>query len=192
MHAYIFSYLIVDYERLNFSVLQNKWSRDSTPQIVPISTTNNRNSVVNESDSSTNDGKAISSHKMTAGKIADITVAAFLICAIATKVAGFYFNHRRRRRKEEQPVDSKVVQARDPLEELDTSSKPSPEADSSSVNLRMHVLNGEEYNPVNSIQLYVENLTRYAWDWWPLRPSFRELLKNEIRIQWYCVSHRGR
>lgn len=54
---------------------------------------------------------------------------------------------------------------------------------------RMHATNGEEFTLVNSIKLYVESLTGEAWDWWPLRPSFRQLLEDEIRIQWHCVSY---
>lgn len=54
---------------------------------------------------------------------------------------------------------------------------------------RMHVMSGEEYNIINSTKLYVEYLTGEAWDWWPLRPSFRQLLDDEIRIQWQCVSY---
>lgn len=54
---------------------------------------------------------------------------------------------------------------------------------------RMHVSNGKEYNLINSIKLYVEYLTGEAWDWWPLRPSLRQLLEDEIRVLWRCVSH---
>ena len=48
---------------------------------------------------------------------------------------------------------------------------------------RMHVMNGEDNNVINSIKLYVEYLTGEAWDWWPLRPSIRQLLDDEIRRQ---------
>ena len=56
----------------------------------------------------------------------------------------------------------------------------------------MRVLGGEEYNFFNSVKLWVQCLTRESWDWWPLRQSFRPLLQDEIRIQWYCVSHHSR
>ena len=54
--------------------------------------------------------------------------------------------------------------------------------------LSMHVLNGEEYGLVNSIKMWVQTLTGASWDWWPLQPSCRQLLEDEVRIQWYCVS----
>ncbi len=54
---------------------------------------------------------------------------------------------------------------------------------------RMQLENAEEYNLINSVKTYVEYLTGAIWDWWPLRPSFRQLRVDEIRIQWRCVSH---
>ena len=53
---------------------------------------------------------------------------------------------------------------------------------------RMHISNGKEYSLINSIKLYVEYLTGELWDWWPLRPSLRQLLEDEIRVLWHCVS----
>ena len=55
--------------------------------------------------------------------------------------------------------------------------------------LRLHISNGEEYNPVNSVKLWVQNLTGQEWDWWPLCPSSQQLLEEENRIRWHCVSH---
>ena len=52
-----------------------------------------------------------------------------------------------------------------------------------------YVLEGEEYDLVNSMKLWVQRLTGESWDWWPFRPSFRPLLQDEIRIQWHCVSY---
>lgn len=54
---------------------------------------------------------------------------------------------------------------------------------------RLRVLNGREYSLANSMKLWVQILTGEAWDWWPLRPCFRQLLDDEVRIQWYCVSY---
>ncbi|CAD6590990.1 MAG: hypothetical protein ASARMPREDX12_004879 [Alectoria sarmentosa] len=53
---------------------------------------------------------------------------------------------------------------------------------------RMHVSNGKEYSLINSIKLYVEYLTGEVWDWWPLHPSLRQLLEDEIRVLWHCDS----
>lgn len=57
---------------------------------------------------------------------------------------------------------------------------------------RMHVMNGKEHNLVNSAKLWLQRLTGETWDWWPLRPSFRPLLEDEIRLRWHCVSHHPR
>ena len=54
--------------------------------------------------------------------------------------------------------------------------------------LCVHVSNGEEYSFVNSMKLWVQSLTGEAWDWWPLRPSSRRLVEDEVRIRWHCVS----
>ena len=56
----------------------------------------------------------------------------------------------------------------------------------------MHVMNGEEYNFLNSIKLYVECLTGETWNWWPFPPAFRQLLPDEYRLQWHCVSDHSR
>ncbi len=134
--------MIVDYERLNFSLSQNSWSGDTTPQIVPISSTTKGPSANDVSSSSANDGNTTSSHKLPAGTIAGIGVAAFFIFIIAAAAAAFYFIRRRRIRKEKQ---SKKEEAFDPFAkaemdgsgkdhsgELDAPWKPPPEADSSS------------------------------------------------------------
>lgn len=52
---------------------------------------------------------------------------------------------------------------------------------------RMHVMNGKEHNLVNSAKLWLQRLTGETWNWWPLRPSFRPLLEDEIRLRWHCV-----
>ena len=52
----------------------------------------------------------------------------------------------------------------------------------------IRVLNGEEYNIFNSIKVFVENHTREYWDWWPFRPSFRQVQPGKLRVEWYCVS----
>ena len=54
---------------------------------------------------------------------------------------------------------------------------------------RVRVLDGKEYSLANSMKLWVQILTGESWDWWPLRPCFRQLLDDEVRIQWYCVSY---
>ncbi len=54
--------------------------------------------------------------------------------------------------------------------------------------LRFQVSNGEEHSIANSIKLWVQRLTGESWDWWPLRQSFRPLVQDESRVQWYCVS----
>ena len=54
------------------------------------------------------------------------------------------------------------------------------------VNFR--VLFHEEQTKFNSWKLYVEYVTGELWDWWPLKPSFRALLPDEVRVQWQCVS----
>lgn len=53
----------------------------------------------------------------------------------------------------------------------------------------VRVLNGREYSLANSMKLWVQFLTGESWDWWPLRPCFQQLLDDEVRIHWYCVSH---
>ena len=137
----------MDYERLNFSVSQNSWSGDTTPQIVPISSTTNGNSTSanNVSSSSPNHGNTTSSHNLPAGTIAGLVVATCFIFIIAAAAAAFYFIRRRRIRKKKQSEDSKKEEAfdpfakaemdgsgKDPLGELDAPWKPPPEADSSS------------------------------------------------------------
>lgn len=52
----------------------------------------------------------------------------------------------------------------------------------------VHVLNEEDYSVVDSMKLWVQVLTRRSWNWWPLRPVFRQLQEDEVRIRWYCVS----
>ena len=54
---------------------------------------------------------------------------------------------------------------------------------------RVHVSNGEEYSLINLMKLWVQFLTGESWDWWPLNPCFRQLLDDEIRVKWCCVSH---
>lgn len=54
---------------------------------------------------------------------------------------------------------------------------------------RVRVLNGREYSLANSMKLWIQFLTGESWDWWPLRPCFQQLLDDELRIHWYCVSH---
>ncbi len=133
--------MIVDYERLNFSVSQNSWSGDTTPQIVPISSTSNGPSANDESSSSANDGNTTSSHKLPAGTIAGVGVAASFIFIIAAVAAAFYFIRRRRIRKEKQPKQGEAFDSfakaemdgsgKDPSGKLDAPWKPPPEADSS-------------------------------------------------------------
>lgn len=53
---------------------------------------------------------------------------------------------------------------------------------------RVAISNWEEYNLLNSMKLYVEYLTGEIWDWWPLRPSFTQLVQDGIRIQWHYDS----
>ena len=55
--------------------------------------------------------------------------------------------------------------------------------------LRLQISHGVEYNLINSFKVLVQYLTGEEWDWWPLRPSFRQLREDESRIQWHCVSH---
>ena len=51
----------------------------------------------------------------------------------------------------------------------------------------LRVLSGEEYTPLNAIKLHVEALNGDSWDWWPLKPSFRRLESDEVRVVWRCV-----
>lgn len=137
--------MIVDYERSNFSVSQNNWDGDTTPEIAAIASTTNSTSANNASSSSVDHRKASSSHNLPPGTFAGVGVAAFFLCLIAVTVATFYIIRRRRRRREDQPVEPKVEEildpyakaemdgsGKDPLGELDAPWKPPPEADSSS------------------------------------------------------------
>lgn len=78
------------------------------------------------------------------------------------------------------------------LQTWDTSPDHLKSSESLSLDLsqfRMRILNGTEYNFTNSLKLRFQSLTGEPWDWWPLRPCFQQLLDDEVRIHWYCVSH---
>ena len=107
----------------NFSVSQNDWYGDTTPQIVPISSA--FKSIVLNSTSTSN-GNATSSHKMPAGSIAGIGVgAAFFFLIPGAIAAAVYSIRRRRRRREEQSNDPKIEETLDPYAkpEMDGSGK---------------------------------------------------------------------
>ena len=84
-----------------------------------------------------------------------------------------------------------IMQSQDTVERQEQRMSPIREVDEGHVKIadtsRMHVMSGKEYNIINTTKLYVEYLTGEAWNWWPLRPSFPQLLHDEIRIQWQCV-----
>lgn len=52
----------------------------------------------------------------------------------------------------------------------------------------VRVLRNEEHGFGTSIKCYIEHLTNQSWDWWPLKPLYRPLKSDEVRIQWSCVS----
>ena len=125
MFVYISRYLIVDYERRNFSISQNNWYGDTTPQIVPIASTDLPSTVNN---TSANDGKATSRHKMPAREIGTIIGAAFFGFLVAAVVVSFYFFRRRRRKGQKQPKDPMIEEVIDPFAkaEMDGSGKDPP------------------------------------------------------------------
>ena len=143
--------MIVDYERRNFSISQNDWYGDTTPQIVPIASTNMSSTVNNTlanapvNNTSANDGSATSHYKMPTSTIASISVAAFFAFLIAAVVAAFYLFRRLRRKWQIQPKDPMIEEVinpfakaemdgsgKEPPKELDASSRSPVEADSSS------------------------------------------------------------
>lgn len=142
MYTHSFRYLIVDYERQNFSVSQNDWYGDTSPQIVTISPIAIPNAV---NGTSTFNGKVGGSHRPPPGTLAATGVAAFFACIIATAAGAFFFNRRRRRSREKMLKDPKIEETidafakaemdgsgKDPLAELDAPWKSPVEADSSS------------------------------------------------------------
>ena len=140
IYAYRSRYLIVDYERRNFSVSQNDWYGNTTPQILPISSTAIPSAV---NGTTTNNGNVTGSPKIRHAMIEATSVAAFLICVLAAIVATFFIRRRRRSRqklqkdnKTEESVESFVKaeldgKGKSPLGELDAPWKTPAEADSS-------------------------------------------------------------
>ena len=115
--------MIVDYERRNFSISQNDWYGDTTPQIVPIYSTDIPSTVNNTSAS---DGNATSRHKTPASTIGSIIGAVFSgILIAAAAVAAIYFFRRRRRKGQNQPKDPNIEEIIDPFAkaEMDGSGK---------------------------------------------------------------------
>ena len=142
LFVYTSRYLIVDYERRNFSISQNDWYGDTTPQIVSIASTDIPNMV---NKTSTNGKNATSRYKMPASSITSVSVTAFLGFYIAAVVVSFYLFRRRRRTRQKQPKDSKIEEVvnpfakaemdgsgKDPPGELDAPWRSPVEADSSS------------------------------------------------------------
>lgn len=83
--------MIVDYERSNFSISQNNWSADITPQIVPLSSMTDNATARSAQRSFANyiyiDYICISSSLlMDAGFIPGIIVVALLACMVVTFV----------------------------------------------------------------------------------------------------------
>ena len=117
--------MIVDYERRNFSISPNDWYGDTTPQIVPIASTDIPSMVNNTSAS---DGDATRRHKMPASTIGSVIGAAFFGIFIAAVVASLYLFRRRRRKGQKQPRDPMIEEVIDPFAkaEMDGSGKDPP------------------------------------------------------------------
>ena len=46
----------------------------------------------------------------------------------------------------------------------------------------------QETSILNSIQVFIEDITALPWDWWPLPPKMRKIRPDETRVHWRCVS----
>ena len=46
----------------------------------------------------------------------------------------------------------------------------------------------EDPSLVNRLKTMIEDATEENWNWWPLRPRMKTLLKGQTRVHWICVS----
>ncbi|KAH7409341.1 hypothetical protein BKA64DRAFT_393873 [Cadophora sp. MPI-SDFR-AT-0126] len=46
----------------------------------------------------------------------------------------------------------------------------------------------EDASLSNKLKAFVEDMTEEKWNWWPLRPRMRPLGKDQMRLNWVCVS----
>ena len=46
----------------------------------------------------------------------------------------------------------------------------------------------QDHSTINKMKIFIEQITREDWNWWPLRPKMRVLEDDETRVHWICVS----
>jgi hypothetical protein len=46
----------------------------------------------------------------------------------------------------------------------------------------------DDTSTLNRLKIFLEDLTRENWNWWPLRPKMQRLRENQTRLHWRCVS----
>ena len=122
---YTCRYMVVDYERGNFSISQNTWT-GTPPQLVPITAVQN-----GETDSTTTGRTNASTEKtISKGAIAAIVIVLVLGCLVAVIIAIILIRRKRRRRQDAAAQAEKSLQPEQinnfQKAEMDGSGKPLP------------------------------------------------------------------
>ena len=182
-------YLIVDYERSNFSISQNRWSEDITPQMVPLYS-------MTDSPTGSYTQRALVYHHSIIRSLVEVTV---LPSCMITAVTIAHLYKRRRRRSfldkslgpcpETAGVNSwsrglsigkalEIVvrhlglkKGQSQIEGPEATSRPSFQRRSLYSCIRIHWLHGKISPCINKFKLFVESRSGETWNWWPLLPS---------------------
>jgi WD40 repeat protein len=54
---------------------------------------------------------------------------------------------------------------------------------------RMWFSDNDDLSIINKLKAKFEDVTEADWDWWPLEPRRKNLKKNQVRVNWECVSY---